>query len=118
MIYELLWSLLEALVLTIIIEGIAAYIMTRDTVKLRHNICCNLITNPLLNLIAILLVMVSGRTAYYIWLVIGEILVLISEWRLYILFGEKSGKKAFMLSLVTNALSLSAGIILNSLDIL
>lgn len=107
-----IYRLLKALGLTIFIEGIVILAVTRDKVKLKHNIYCNLMTNPLLNLIAILVTIILGVKAYYIWIVIGEILVLLSEWRLYILFGEKSSEKAFFYSFITNAVSLTAGILL------
>ena len=111
-----LYQLLKALGLTILIEGIVIFAVTRDSQKVKHNLYCNLMTNPLLNLVAILVTIILGVKAYYIWIVIGEILVLLSEWQLYLLFGEKSSKKAFFYSFITNAVSLGTGILMTKLD--
>ncbi len=111
---RLLWALL----LTVLIEGALTVLITRDRRKLRHNFLCNVITNPILNITAMLLHVLAGLPGYYLCLFIGEPLVVLAEWRLYILFGEKSSKKAFLLSLLTNALSLLAGLLINKLDVI
>ena len=107
-------SLLSALVLTIIIEGAVVLLITKDTKILRYSIYCNLMTNPLLNLIGILFSALS-HTAFIIWVAVGEIAVLISEAALYRLFGNVPKKKAFIISLAANLCSFLAGILLDRL---
>ncbi|MBQ5310842.1 MAG: hypothetical protein ILP19_02210 [Oscillospiraceae bacterium] len=110
-------SLIKALVLTIIIEGTVVYIITKDTKMLRYSIYCNLMTNPLLNLIGILFALIS-HNAFIIWTAVGETAVLISEAALYRLFGDVSKKKAIILSAAANLCSFISGLLLSRYGII
>mgnify|MGYP003295015298 CR=1 FL=1 len=99
------------LLLTIIIEGIIIILITRKKKWLVYNIICNLLTNPLLNLS--LLYLVTNNNSFLIPFIIGEILVIIVEWLIYILISNDKKADCFKYSLITNMISLTIGLLLN-----
>ena len=109
--------LLKALVLTVIIEGIAVMITAKSRKVLLHSVYCNLMTNPLLNLIGLLISFYS-HGAFIAWIVIGEAAVVISEAALYRLFGDMDKKRSYMISFTANLCSFTAGLIINRIGIL
>ncbi|MBQ4486844.1 MAG: hypothetical protein K6G68_03955 [Oscillospiraceae bacterium] len=111
-------SLFKALILTVIIEGAVMILMTRDKDKLKHSVYCNLMTNPLLNLIGLLVFNIFSYKAYIIYVAVGELIVFVSEAKLYGLFGEKSAKKAYLMSFAANMCSFLSGLILNHFDLI
>lgn len=104
-------ELLYVLILTIIIEGIVMLIMTRSKKWVYYNLLCNMLTNPLLNLSLFAMSLTLGKNAYYITLVIGEIIVLFGEAWLYNLMTSEKFKVCFIRSLVTNCCSLLIGML-------
>ena len=109
-------QLLRALILTVIIEGTAVMIITKSRKVLLHSVYCNLMTNPLLNLIGLLISFYS-RGAFIAWIVIGEAAVVLSEAALYRLFGDMEKKRSYIISFIANLCSFKAGLIINRIGI-
>lgn len=111
---ELLASLGFALLLTVLTEGAVAFLMTRKARYVLYNYWCNLLTNPLLNL---MLFAVRGMhpPGAVIWLCIlcGEAAVFFGE--AYLCKRMDGGKQArrwyLRFSLLTNAASFLLGLI-------
>lgn len=101
-----------ALILTVVIEAAVMFAMTRSKEWVKFNLYCNLITNPLINL-GLMYVTRHAEGLYYIALLIGELLVLISEWILYKLMSDTNLTKCFVRSFVTNAVSCVIGLVLS-----
>ena len=112
--------MLIALILTIVSEGIVTYILTKSKTWLKLNLYCNLLTNPLLNLILALIGFLGKYIestqyrmfiSYYLPLVILEIIVFGVEGHLYWLMGADSKKMCYRVSLITNCCSIVVGVI-------
>ena len=103
-------SMLLALALTVLVEcGLALFFRSRRLVYAVF--LCNLLTNPLLNLILLLYYTYIGR--HYYWLVIAalEICVFIAEALLLRLMMRYTAKRAFALSLLFNGCSFLVGLV-------
>ena len=111
---KILSMLAVPLLLTWIIEGIVVIIFTRKPKFVLYSIWCNIITNPLLNFIGILLYDNFGIIIYWCWAFVGEILVLFSEMWLYGYFDSHSLSKKyyFFLSLTANGISVLLGFLI------
>ena len=106
-----LTTLCFALVLTCITEGVVVLARYRDPEVLLASILCNVLTNPVLNLLG------GGiyklyRPAYYPYLVVAELLVVFIEARIYRKTLKKTKKECLQLSLYANFLSFVAGLII------
>lgn len=106
-----LFAMAEALLITWMVEGIITAVLTRKARFVLFNFWCNAITNPPLNAMGIF---VFADRYFLLWAIVGEILVLLTETALYSLFDKKrqSLKRYFLLSLITNAASVLAGVVL------
>lgn len=102
-------AMIYALVLTIIIEGVAMFILTRSKEWVKCNILCNMVTNPILNISLFVLVYFTGLSWYSLGVFIGEAIVFTSEALLYKLMTGKGILKCIIYSVITNALSLVLG---------
>ena len=111
---NILIMLAVPLLLTWIIEGIVVIIFTRKPKFVLYSVWCNIITNPLLNFIGIILYNSFGIYIYWCWAVIGEIALLFSEMWLYGFFDNHalSKKYYFLLSLTANGISVLLGFII------
>lgn len=135
-------NFLLALALTVVIEGLVMLVMTRSLQWVRYNLYCNIVTNPLLQVIVRIILLFyrldygyiykpgsktglaaavglvfgtyfKGDLGYTAIVLVGELIVLFAEALLYrAMTGEKFGR-CFVRSLVTNALSFIAGIVLS-----
>lgn len=106
-------QLLYALLLTIFIEAIAMFALTRSSSWVFYNLLCNLVTNPSLNVALLLLLWFSASsTVYFIAVTIGEILVLTAETVLYKLLTSSGYRTCFIRSLITNLCSFLFGLFL------
>lgn len=106
-------QLLYALLLTIFIEAIAMFALTRSSSWVFYNLLCNLVTNPTLNVILfLLLIFYVPTTIYYAGVIIGEILVLFAETLLYKLLTTSGYRTCFLRSLITNLCSFLFGLLL------
>ncbi|MBQ1825383.1 MAG: hypothetical protein II113_02040 [Firmicutes bacterium] len=110
--------MLCALALTIVVEGIAILIIKRKKEYLGYSVLVNLITNPVVNLIILIVNSIWG--IWNIWffsgdyispyIIVLEIIVVLVEARCYRGMTGMAMKKALGLSLVLNALSFFVGI--------
>ena len=103
----------EALLLTIVIEGIIAWLFgLRSNREILTVLLINVITNPLLNyLIAVngYFHLISQITVLILCLEMSVVLV---EWRLLVWVLRQNAKKMLMLSFVMNACSYLAGLLI------
>ena len=109
----ILAGLSYAFLLTVAVEGAVTLIFTRQKVFLLYNLCCNALTNPLLNVVGLALAYKMQGFDAKLYYTAGELLVLFAEAALYAFFDNKrhSKKYYFCLSLLTNAASLAAGVL-------
>ena len=96
-------ALLSALVLTLVLEGVFIFAVTRSRDWLAVSAAGNLITNPLLNVLNALL---GGAVPQLFLLEAGAVIV---EALLYYFVLKPSGVKAFGLSLCANLISFLLG---------
>ncbi|MBQ6553903.1 MAG: hypothetical protein IJR45_06615 [Firmicutes bacterium] len=108
----ILTGLSYAFLLTCITEAAVTLIITRKKRFVLYNFCCNALTNPLLNILGIMLMYKMPHFNMIIYYTAGEFAVLLAETALYAFFDKNghSKKYYFFLSLVTNAVSLAAGL--------
>lgn len=104
-------NLISPLLLTIAIELLAAFLLGY---KRRHQISiitlANVITNPALNYILMLLRM-TGQYSYF-YLLILETVVVFIEWRIMVYAFQKQPKELLILSALMNGASYAAGVLL------
>lgn len=112
---NLLFVFLRNLVVTAAVEGAAVLCVRRDKRFLFYSLLCNLLTNPLVNLLLILSVWWLGGSAYYPALALLEVLAVAAEAVVYHRLGGLSKRVSLWLSLLLNALSFLAGLLLNLL---
>lgn len=106
-------SIVYALFLTLIIEGLVMLVLTRSKKWVYFNFLCNLVTNPILNLVMTGFWMVfPDEVVYWIVVAIGEIIVVIGEALLYRAMTGETGRKCFIRSLATNGISFLLGLLL------
>lgn len=116
-------GLFYALFLTLVIESLVMLALTRSKKWVYYNLLCNLVTNPTLNILLIVIAKITDNfyewifesdfnIIYYICVAIGEVLVVIGEAHLYrAMTGETRGK-CYIRSLVTNGASFFIGLLL------
>ena len=102
-------TLLSACLLTVILEFITLYLLKVRDSRLYFSIPINIGTNLLLNC----LLSFSKVPYYYLFLVIGEIIVIIVEALFYQLI--KKDKKNYLYSLIANLISGICGSLLINL---
>ncbi len=106
-------SLARALIRTLLIEAAVVLLLTKNKGFLKGSLICNILTNPLLNLLLVFPLHYFGQTVYVICAVTGEICVFVGEAYLYRLFTRAAIKKCVIVSLAANAASLGAGLLFN-----
>jgi hypothetical protein len=103
----------EALLLTIVIEGIIAWLFgLRSKRELLTVLLINVITNPLLNYLITVngyFHLISQTTVLVLCL---EVVVVFAEWRLLVWVLAQSSRKMLLLSFVMNACSYLAGLLI------
>lgn len=105
-------ELLYALVLTILIEGAVMFMLTKSKKWMYYNFLCNMLTNPMLNYVLLLIALyTANRELYNAVIAIGEILVLFGEAYLYKLMTKENYKHCFFRSLITNGASFVIGLL-------
>lgn len=106
-------SLLYALFLTIIIEGLVMLTLARSKKWVYYNLLVNLVTNPLLNLaLTVFRRVYRDEYQYWIAVAIGEIIVFNVEAALYRAMTGETWKKCYIRSIVTNGLSFLIGLLI------
>lgn len=111
---NIFFILLYCLVLTIIIEGLVAFILGLRKKDLLITVLTNIATNPLLNAISILLLVYIGYRSYRIGVIVMEILVVFAEGLIYKFSLDYKKINPFILSLILNVVSYVSGLILNN----
>ena len=104
---------LRNLAVTAAVEGLAVGVVRRDKRFVGYSLLCNLLTNPAANLLVLLAVLLLGGEAYVPALALVECIVVGVEAVVYRLLGQISKRRALWLSLLVNALSFLAGLLLD-----
>ena len=105
--------ILRNLVLTVLIEGVLVFAFVRKAETLYHSVLVNMLTNPIVNLVLILVgsfAVFEGSFVYYAVLAVLEIGAVITEWLLYYKMGDFGIKKALFASVSLNAASYITGL--------
>lgn len=109
----LIYSLLSALVLTVLIELIIAFLLGyRTKSEIIAIICVNLITNPVLNYLLLLNYHFSIIKAEELLVLFLELSVVLVEWRLLVYALQQKSWQLFLLSLVMNSCSYLIGVLI------
>ena len=112
MILEILFTLIKTLLFTCIIEGIAILLIERKFIYVKYNSICNFVTNPILNIVILLLVNLISIRYYYAFVLVGEMIVIATETWLYGLMTNLSFNRRVVISVVTNFISYFLGMLL------
>ena len=107
--------MVRSLLITIIVELIIAFILKYRKKDLLNVLLVNVLTNPLLNSLAIYINFYYGLTARKVFVGIFEILVVIIEGAIYQKYLEKRKINGYLLSLILNASSYIIGLIINKI---
>lgn len=103
-------SFLLALSLTILIELIVAFFSGfRNRFEIAAIVCINMITNPLLNYLLLALGQFSNFKPGLLTVLLLELLVVVSEWKLLIFALQKDIGELFKLSIAMNFCSYMFG---------
>ncbi len=109
----LIYSLLSALVLTILIELVVAYFLGyRTKLEIIAIVCINSITNPVLNYLLLLNHHFSIIKAEELLVLFLELAVVLVEWRLLVYALQQKSWKMFLLSMVMNSCSYLMGVLI------
>lgn len=112
---SLVLSMLAAWLATVLVEGLAMLLLTRNWRNVWYTVLLNTLTNPAMNLILFFTGWLGGVKVYYPALTALEILVVLGEGLLLAkLCGWKKGK-ALAVSLLLNALSFGVGLLVSFL---
>ena len=104
------FTLILALLLTLVIEVPIGYLMIRSKTAVTPLILINILTNPALNaLLMILFALTESYIAYWTAVIIGEIAVFVGEGFLLRALCNLSLKRALVISTVLNICSLFLG---------
>ena len=99
---------LSPLLFTILIEGTFAFAVTKQKKYILESIFCNIITNPVVNIVNFLIAVAGGsRQIHIVWSVIAEILVVFVEAYIYRRRTKLDKQKCFWLAYTANLFSLS-----------
>lgn len=109
---SIIFNFILCLVLTIIIEGIVIFIKFGRWDYVYYSFLCNILTNPMLNLLLYLLVWGLGLEIYLPALIILEMIVVIIEAYIYKILCKFSKKEALKLSLILNISSYLIGVVI------
>ena len=108
---DVLFRIILALILTILVEcGLSLIFRSKQLTQ--AVLVCNLLTNPLLNGLLLLYAILFGEAFYFVALGVLELAVVFAEAFLIKLLTGYRPLKAFCLSLIFNAASLSLGLLL------
>lgn len=109
---SIIFNFILCLVLTIITEGIVIFVKYGRWDYVYYSFLCNVLTNPILNLLLCILVWALGSEIYLIALIILEIIVLIVEVYIYRILCKFTKKEALKLSLLLNISSYLIGVVI------
>lgn len=109
---SILFSLALCLVVTILVEAVVIFIKYRLRDYVYYSLLCNMLTNPMLNLLLYLLVWRLGSEIYMEALILLEIVVVIVEAYVYKILCNFSKREAIKLSILLNVSSYLSGVII------
>jgi len=120
--------MLRALALTTFVEGAGMLVYVSVVKRVRpalapdsrlryvyYSLLLNLLTNPLLNLLLWLIFLAGGRGWYTLFLWVLEVCVVLGEGLLYARLCAWPLRRALLVSLLLNGLSLAVGLVINAL---
>ena len=100
------------LVLTIFLEGITAFLMGyRDKQLMLLIVVVNAITNPLMNLMAVLILYLGMQEFFYWFILPMELLLIPVEWMILAYAIPQKKKELLKLSVVMNIFSFVIGLL-------
>lgn len=99
---------------TVVCEGLVVLVLFRSWQTVYSSFLCNLLTNPAMNMLLLLGVSLFGLKIYPFLLAALEILVVAVEAFVYNKLEGWPRKRAVLFSLIINAVSFGAGLVLNS----
>ncbi len=106
-------SLLTALFLTIVIESIPLVFFSPRKKYLSVGFLCNILTNPLLNCLRILIYsFYPNPKVLLIFTIVSEVLIILGEGWLYVNILHISPRKGLFISALCNGLSYGLGLLL------
>lgn len=108
----LLQVLLRPFLLTALVEGLLAFCLFRSIEVVYASFLCNLMTNPALNLLLILMTSLVGIKVYYPSLIVLEVMAIYLEGRLYQMICQWDTVRAMRVSLLLNAVSVLSGFLI------
>ncbi|OPZ93854.1 MAG: hypothetical protein BWY74_00973 [Firmicutes bacterium ADurb.Bin419] len=100
------------LLLTCIFEGIIIFFLFRKREYVYYSFLCNMLTNPVLNLLLIFLYRIFRHNSYYVGLIILELMFVLVEAYVYTLLCNFKVQKALLLSFLLNGVSYALGTVL------
>lgn len=113
---ELLKILVVALSVPLLLESIPVLFLRNRKAWWKASVLCNVVTNPILNIIVILLSTVLPGGNVVSWIVLAlEVAVVFFEAWLYGLMLGNTYKSCLLFSLIANGISFVAGSALNGL---
>lgn len=114
---SILLSLLQALLLTILIETLLAFLIFKIKNKkdIINIILINALTNPLLNITSLYILLKLGYLAYDVSIIIMEIIVFVGEGLFYKKVLQTKTINPIILSLALNGASYLTGILINNI---
>jgi len=112
---SIVFNFVLCLIITIVVEGILILLWYARWDYAYYSILCNIITNPMLNLLLYLLIWGLGSKFYIPALVMLEIIVVFVEAYIYKILCNFTKKEAFKLSLVLNISSYLIGLIIRKI---
>ena len=106
--------MVRCLIITIIIEAVVGLIIgIRDKKDILNIVLVNIMTNPLVVSLPILILLLYGTTARYVTLFLLEVFAVVSEGLVYYKFLKYKKINGFLVSLVLNLVSYGIGELLN-----
>ncbi len=109
------WVLLLNLAITVLIEGLIMALLFRRLDYVYYSLLCNLLTNPMLNLLLLVVVNLIGISIYAAALIILEIVVFLVEAMILKKLCRLSLKRACGISVMLNICSFLSGAIIQYL---
>ena len=110
--------MIRTLIMTIIIEWVVMWLLTHSIDMCKYNLYCNLVTNPIMNLLLGCAMLACKRwfamtetASYFIPLMILEPIVVFAEMQILKLITREASARCFKLSFITNAVSALIGVV-------
>lgn len=107
--------MVRSLIITLVVECLFAFLLGYRKKDLLNVLLVNILTNPLVNSITIMINVYYGVRYRNIALLVLEILALVVEGMIYSKYLEKRKINGYLLSLILNASSYLIGIWINNL---